>query len=80
MAKRALRAGAALLSRAGGEGFSWGFLSPVITDRGEEDQQEVPTELFFSLTFVSRETREEKGHELVQLQSLAVAQAKSRWL
>lgn len=31
---------------------------------------------FFSLTFVCRETGEEKGQQLVQLQSLAGAQAK----
>lgn len=76
----ALKAGAALGSRARGEGFSWDFCPHWSLTRGEENQQEVPTELFFLLTFVSRETREEKGQELVQLQSLAVAQAKSCWL
>lgn len=42
-----MKAGAALGSRARGEGFSWDFCPHSSLTRGEEDQQEVPTELFF---------------------------------
>lgn len=80
MLRCALEAGAALLSRVGGEKVSAGlFLSPLITDKGEEDQKEAPTELF-SHSPLSPEKPGMKGQELVQLQSSAVAQAKPRWL
>lgn len=72
MVRCALKAGSALLSRVGEKVSTGIFCLHWSLIKGEEDQQEVPTELFSSPTFVSRETRE--GQELVQLQSLAVAQ------
>lgn len=60
-----------------GEDFSWSFLSPLTGGRERKAAARRSNRAFFLLTFVSRETREEKGHTSVQLQSLAGAQAKT---
>lgn len=81
MAERVPNAGAALLNRAevGGkisDGLFFCPRWPPSGGRGRRGAARGSNRAFFLLTFVSGETREEKGLKSIQLQSLAGAQAK----